>query len=266
VVLSSVVLVLAASVQGEYRLLVDPDKRMDWIAEFAGSSLGLAVLVLPGQLVFAAAALVAAALSRDPWRDRLGLHAGRLPGWTWLLFLLGTPTIGMLSARLISALADEPNRQLKLLERILEFDSLAVLAVLLLLVSLLPGVVEELLFRGYLQRRLLSRWHPVFAIGVCSVLFAAAHMDPMYAVGVLPLGIWLGIVAWRADSIWPAIVGHVGNNGFAIVISQLVELPPRAAQGNPVAAVLLGGSALSLVAAIAALALLGGRRAAALPR
>jgi hypothetical protein len=47
-------------------------------------------------------------------------------------------------------------------------------------------------------------------------------MDPMHALGVAPLGIWLGVIAWRADSIWPAVFGHVGNNAFAVMASVLM--------------------------------------------
>ena len=65
----------------------------------------------------------------------------------------------------------------------------------------LPGIIEEHLFRGYIQSRLLQRWPAWVAIGVSSVLFALFHMDPIYVVAVLPQGIWLGALAWRTGGV-----------------------------------------------------------------
>jgi uncharacterized protein len=264
VVLSTLGLIAVAIASGDFQKLADPHGRIEWITQLTASRWGLVILLLPGQLVFAATAVAAALMSRDPWHQRLGFRSGRLPAWTWPFFLAGTPVIGTAAARLISAVADEPSEQLKLLQQLVQFDSLGVLVTLLLLVSVLPGVAEELLFRGYMQRRLLTRLHPLMAIGICSVFFAAAHMDPMQAIGVLPLGIWLGIIAWRADSIWPAILGHIGNNGYAIVMSKVVGIAPdaeRAAPAVAVAVIIIAGiSLLSFAAAIAALVIWGGKQ------
>ena len=47
-----------------------------------------------------------------------------------------------------------------------------------LVIALLPGTTEEILFRGYVQQRLMTRWSPVVAIFVTSVLFGIAHLTP----------------------------------------------------------------------------------------
>ena len=86
---------------------------------------------------------------------------------------------------------------------------------MVLLISLLPAVFEELLFRGYLQRRLLERWSPVVAIGISSILFALIHADSLQHIcAVLPGGIFYGIVAYRTRSIWPTIVMHALHNAY----------------------------------------------------
>jgi membrane protease YdiL (CAAX protease family) len=81
--------------------------------------------------------------------------------------------------------------------------------------SVLAGLAEELVFRGYLLRALLVRWRSALAIGVSSVIFAALHGDLAYDLFVLPAGVFMGYVAWRADSIVPAIVCHVSVNAIA---------------------------------------------------
>jgi hypothetical protein len=35
-------------------------------------------------------------------------------------------------------------------------------------------------------------------------LFTAAHLDPGHMLGVLPIGVWLGVVAWQSGSLWPS--------------------------------------------------------------
>ncbi len=253
VILSTLALLAAAAITGNFQTLRNPETRVAWIKDFSGSSAGLLVLVLPGQIAFALFAIGGALLSRDRWIDRLGLRKGRLPTWTWPLFLIGTPIIGTIGGQLMSGASDKPSESLKMIEQLLQFDSIGSLLTLLLLISFLPGVVEELLFRGFLQRRLLTRLPTSAAIIICSVFFAAAHMDPIHALGVLPLGLWLGVVAWRADSIWPAVLGHIGNNAYAIVLTKVMGTGSNMEQANPAVMLVLAASLLACAGCIVTL-------------
>ena len=62
------------------------------------------------------------------------------------------------------------------LEKFFEQLTLAWGVVLVVTIALAPGFIEEMLFRGYVQRRLLERWSPAWAIGVASLLFTLAHV------------------------------------------------------------------------------------------
>lgn len=83
---------------------------------------------------------------------------------------------------------------------------------------LFPGVCEEAFVRGYVQRRLLLRWPPLAAILYSSVIFAAWHLQPANVLAVLPGGLWLGYVAWRADSIRPTVAAHAVWGGALYVV------------------------------------------------
>src|SRR5690606_18245349 len=83
----------------------------------------------------------------------------------------------------------------------------------LLFISLAPGFVEEVLFRGYVQQRLLSRWSAWVAIIASSVVFALFHVTPHAFVLTFPLGVWFGWLAWQTRSVWPGIVCHAFVNG-----------------------------------------------------
>ena len=47
------------------------------------------------------------------------------------------------------------------------------------------------------------------------------------------MGIWLGIVAWRANSIVPAVLCHAFNNAIGIVIVQSAMNDPQSEQALP---------------------------------
>jgi membrane protease YdiL (CAAX protease family) len=188
-----------------------------WLERYSQTRLGLVVVVVPGQLVFLAMAVGGALLSPLSVRDRLGLRLGVLPLWCWVVLMVATPIIGVLSSHLLSFVVDDVSDQLKLVENMMRTHAHGFLVGLLLLVAVLPGVVEELLFRGYVQSRLLRRWPPLLAVLVSALVFSAAHLDPLHMLGVVPLGIWLGLVAWRADSVIPAMLCHAVNNTVAVI-------------------------------------------------
>ena len=162
--------------------------------------------------------------------------------------MLGTPIIGVLSSHLLSLLTDDLSDQLKLVESMMRTHVRDFPVGLIVIVAVLPGFVEELLFRGYLQSRLLRRWPPVLAVGVSSLVFSAAHLDPLHVLGVIPLGLWLGIIAWRAESVWPAILCHAVNNAVAVVGSACQDTSALELTLDPFSVTLLavGGPAFLL--------------------
>jgi hypothetical protein len=83
-----------------------------------------------------------------------------------------------------------------------------------LLIAIAPGIAEELVYRGLLQRGLLQRWSPAAAIVTSALLFALVHGEPAAMVFIVPIGLWFGLVAWRTGSIWPTILTHAGINGL----------------------------------------------------
>jgi membrane protease YdiL (CAAX protease family) len=98
----------------------------------------------------------------------------------------------------------------------------------ILFIAIAPGFNEEMLFRGYMQRRLLARWNPWVAILVASLLFALLHIMPHTLALAFPVGIWLGVLAWRTDSTWPGIISHAAFNGLwnvYVIGSRLKYLP-----------------------------------------
>jgi membrane protease YdiL (CAAX protease family) len=84
----------------------------------------------------------------------------------------------------------------------------------ILFIALAPGVAEEFLFRGYIQRRLARRWGMWAGVLITSLLFGVMHIMPHTVLFAFVLGIWLGLMAWRTDSVWPGVICHALVNGL----------------------------------------------------
>ena len=220
-ILSTAVIVIAALVYAGPETMAEPAAYLQWLEDFYTRPIGLFVISVPGQSVLFCAAVGAALLSPLPWRRRLGLARGSLPVWNWFVFAVATPMVGLATWFFASPFLTDMGENLEMLNRIMASFTGPRLPLALLVIALLPGVVEELLFRGYVQTRLLARLPAAAAIVISSVLFAVAHMDLIHSLLVLPLGIWMGIVAWRAKSILPAALCHIANNAMSILEIQV---------------------------------------------
>jgi membrane protease YdiL (CAAX protease family) len=172
----------------------------------------LMVFAALGQLVIGLGAIIPARLSRTPALVRLGLVTPALPGWGYPVVVLGTLFPLAVGLGLAAALAEilPPSQAVA---QLYEQMTWPVAVPFILFIAFAPGFMEELFFRGYIQRRLLERWSPWTAILVCSVLFTFMHLDPHQMAAVFPLGIWLGVVAWRTGSVWPGMLCHAFING-----------------------------------------------------
>ena len=95
--------------------------------------------------------------------------------------------------------------------------------------ALVPGICEEMVFRGATQRSFERRMRPIMAIVLTSLLFAALHLQPHNFVPLVVLGMFLGLVSWASDSVYPAIIGHFFFN--AVMVAALYTM--RAAGEKP---------------------------------
>lgn len=86
-------------------------------------------------------------------------------------------------------------------------------------IGLLAPVCEELVFRGAVLRALL-RWTPRhwLAIAISALLFALIHANPIQMPHAFLVGLLLGWLYYRTDSIVPGIVYHWVNNSIAYVV------------------------------------------------
>ncbi|MEC7987920.1 MAG: type II CAAX endopeptidase family protein [Myxococcota bacterium] len=171
------------------------------------------------QLAILSVTLCGAFLSPTPLKERLALRSVSLPFWHWPILILGS--IG--SGSLISPFVFEHSEYAQMMANMLAEQSIGYGLLIMLFGSVLPGVGEELLCRGYIQSRLLQRWTPILAISVSGFFFALLHMELLYILLTFPIGLWLGWVQYRYQSTIPTIVCHFFNNLFSFGL--MVFLP-----------------------------------------
>jgi len=88
----------------------------------------------------------------------------------------------------------------------------------LLLVGIGAPVVEEVFYRGLLQRSLLKRAMPPWAsVVVGSAVFAAMHLEALQFLGLFVFGLVAGALAYRTGRLGPSVAAHVGFNVTTVV-------------------------------------------------
>jgi membrane protease YdiL (CAAX protease family) len=93
-------------------------------------------------------------------------------------------------------------------------------------IGLMAPLAEELVFRGAILRSLL-KWNsrPWVAIVISAVLFSAAHMNPAQMPHTFLIGLLLGWMYWRTNSIVPGVAFHWVNNTVAYVLYNFYPNP-----------------------------------------
>ncbi len=121
--------------------------------------------------------------------------------------------------RIVYALFGSPDFLGELIEQ-LKITSVYTGFLIILTTIIVAPIVEELLFRGFLQKVLEESWEDITkAILVTSLFFALVHLNPYWIVQIYLLGMLLGYLSWRTNSIIPGIILHGLNNGFAVALN-----------------------------------------------
>ncbi len=87
-------------------------------------------------------------------------------------------------------------------------------------------LLEELFCRGILLRGMLFHISPSKAIFWSAIMFGIMHLNPWQAIPAFLLGLLMGWIYWRTNSLWSVILIHFINNGFSFLITILYpEMP-----------------------------------------
>jgi ABC-2 type transport system permease protein/sodium transport system permease protein len=193
-------------------------------SEEIGLDQRLVVAGLITAIVFGGIPLAIGIFGRVEWASGFGLRKPRVAtviaaGLLGLTLWPFAHEIYLLSIELgISTLGSEQIERAKTL--LGELQGLP-LGLVLLTLALVPGVLEELCFRGFLfssLRQVLTGWQTIL---VTALLFGVFHevLGPGRLVPSASLGLVLGWLRLRTGSVFPPMLLHVLHNGFLLSIS-----------------------------------------------
>lgn len=103
----------------------------------------------------------------------------------------------------------------------LPINSVGWLFVNLLVCGILPGICEELLFRGMIFQGLKERFSSLQSIFLSAILFALIHQSVMQFIYPFILGCILAFVMEKTNNLLYPILIHTFNNFTTIIISYL---------------------------------------------
>lgn len=95
----------------------------------------------------------------------------------------------------------------------------AMIVVLFLLVVFGAPIVEEIVYRGLLQRPLLRYFPPWMVVTGVALVFALVHFRPVEYPGLFVAGLVFGLLAWRTGRVGAAVAAHVGFNATGLVLA-----------------------------------------------
>lgn len=127
-----------------------------------------------------------------------------------------------------------------------------------MIMALKAGILEEMLFRGYIMKLLEDRWNKYVAILIPSFLFSLSHIPSMATIsvgGILLLivsgtlvGIMFSLVAYKGKSISNSVLIHAVWN-FVMVTDVLHITTIQDAYGTPIFSIIIPSDNILLTGA-----------------
>ncbi|GGH46536.1 hypothetical protein GCM10007423_46340 [Dyadobacter endophyticus] len=107
-------------------------------------------------------------------------------------------------------------------EFLTSYNSFSQLLIALFVVTLLPALGEEMLFRGVIQTKIFQESRNIhLAIWVSAAIFSAIHFQFYGFLPRMMLGALFGYLYYWTGNLWVAILAHFVNNGFVLVMMYL---------------------------------------------
>ncbi|MBK8700361.1 MAG: CPBP family intramembrane metalloprotease [Saprospiraceae bacterium] len=156
-----------------------------------------------------------------------------------LLLLLCYPMAGLLgyfSSQLVlpAWMQNFDHANESTLSELIKMDDWQEMLLNLLVIAVLPGIGEEMLFRGIIQNELQQTMRSkALALILASFIFAAFHLD---FTGLLPkfiIGLVLGITYLLTRNLLYSILLHILNNGSQVLLAYFYITPAEEAPIQP---------------------------------
>lgn len=159
----------------------------------------------------------------------IGLSLHRQPGWMLtllgILFLIAAYPLVNLTYMVNEAIplpswaAAFEDQAEETLMAILKMDNPLVFVANLILIAILPGIGEELIFRGIIQKETAKILrNPIAGIWISAFIFSAIHLQFEGFLPRMALGAVLGYIYYWTGNLWISMIVHAFNNGIQVAL------------------------------------------------
>ena len=97
------------------------------------------------------------------------------------------------------------------------------LVLMLFTLAVISPFLEEVIFRGLVQKRLSRMMYIPGAVILQAFIFGAIHLNLLQGAYAFVLGIIIGAVYFWHDSIWAPVIIHVAFNATSVIISYIFD-------------------------------------------
>ncbi len=87
-----------------------------------------------------------------------------------------------------------------------------------IVVSVVPALCEETMFRGFIQKSFEFKLKPFWAALITAVFFGVYHFNPYGLIPLIGLGLYFGFAAYTSNSIFIPMILHFLNNFAAVIL------------------------------------------------
>jgi membrane protease YdiL (CAAX protease family) len=188
------------------------------------SPLGLALGAAAIQLALLATARMRSTLMpelRQELESALRLRPSR--SVTAVVLILGLAPLANVCGILVAKVTGTNLEALEYVGGLVRRASWFELGVLAVVLTALPAIVEETIFRGLVLGS-LDEWRPPIALLVSALAFGAFHLDVAQGVATAILGLGFGYIVQTTGSLLGAMVAHATYNLFVLLTQRFIPM------------------------------------------
>ena len=148
-----------------------------------------------------------------------------LPFINWMAYLNEQIHLPDAFAELEKWMRDTEEAAKELTEALLKMDTPTRFIMNMIVIGVIPAVGEEFFFRGTVQpliQKKTKNYH--VAIWITAFLFSALHGQFLGFFPRMFLGAIFGYLFVWSGNIWVPVIGHLANNGLAVLASYYIQL------------------------------------------
>lgn len=162
-----------------------------------------------------------------------------------LLLIFGLAPLADLAGEAVHRLVGNQVTAAKVVSEAAKNATPLTLTLLIVCVAVVPGIVEESMFRGLLTSAFLRRSFAA-AVFVPSIMFGIFHLEPTQVAGTIILGMGFALVRLYSGSLSAGMIAHAVYNG-SVIFALRYGGPPSA---HPIAPIPLVIGAFMAVAGV----------------